>query len=563
MFKHAMLTFIGLTLTATGAACFLASCERQDVDVDAITQTYRDSIAQTVPTMQPRMARPTGSAAAPASQPHLTETGLESRQPGRIVLLGLQDSIHRALANNLDIKVVSYSPGIAAQDVIAAEAAFDAVFFADYQHLNQNEPVNSGFPSATGGLISAGGGVINQATADSGIKQQLITGGQVQVKYAYNRNQSDQLYQLFPNWHYQNQASVQFTQPLLQGFGPDVNKAQIRVNSIKSEISMYDMRKQVIESLSNVEQAYWNLYFARQALAIGQELLARTEWTYVLVVQRSQWDASQVNIKQAESAMASRRAVVVRLVSDVKDAEDKLKNLLNDPTLPQTEDIALLPTDQPMLAELVTDAQQELLAGLEYRPEVQQARLSISNANVLRTVAENQLLPKLDVVAQWNLSSLTDSFPHSNAQIFGGKYQDYIAGFTLEIPLGNRAANAAVAKSRLQQEQALMSYQRTVADTMTQIQIALRNVQTTYREILANKEAAHAAAENLAALIARRERLSPEYLNLELTAQDTEAAARRALQTAVAGYNVAIVQLEQAKGTLLQYDRVELAPGSK
>jgi outer membrane protein TolC len=104
-------------------------------------------------------------------------------------------------------------------------------------------------------------------------------------------------------------------------------------------------------------------------------------------------------------------------------------------------------------------------------------------------------------------------------------------------------------------------FHRAVADVMTQIQIALREVQTTHREIVANRQAVEASTATLEALIARRVGLTPDYLDLELRSQETQAETRRALVGAIANYNIAIVRLEQAKGTLLDYDRVQLEPG--
>lgn len=533
-------------VAAIGAMTLLASCSRPEIDIEAITQSYRSRISQMPATSTPRMARPTGR---PASQP--LETGLESRQPrSGIVMLSLEDALHRALVNSLDIRIESYSPGIADMDVRTAEAAFDAVFFVDLQHSNLDDPVNS----------TAGGGRSKSWSADAGVKKQLITGGQVSVQYQAQRSISDQILQKFPGWHYQNQAAVAFNQPLLRNFGVDVNSAQIRVNTNKRDISVYEFRRQVIDTLAKVEQAYWTLYFTRQSLAIGQDLLARTERTYALVVQRLQWDALPVNVSQAHSAVASRRATVIRDANSVKDAEDDLKTLLNDPQLPLHSDIAILPTDDPMTAEVPLDTQQELLEGLDSRPELQEAKLNISNANIIRQVAENQLLPKLDFEASWNLSGLDDGFPDSNRQVFQGRFQDYVVGFKYEFPLGNRGAIALVKKTKLQQEQAADTYRSAANTVTTQILKAVRDVQTGYREIVADKEAAQAATENLAALVARREKLSPEYLQLELQTQESQATARRQLLSVVANYNIAIVRLEQAKGTLLKYNRVELGP---
>lgn len=523
-----------------GATALLASCEPSTVDMDALAQSYRDQIAQ-MPRTEPRTSRVRNQS---TSQPEL----LGAREPAEIVRLSLHDALRRALANSLGIKVESYTPGITAQDVIAAEAAFDAVVFGDAQFAKLDPGTNS---------TVGGTGQNESRTGAVGVRKRTITGGEISANYRVNRLWSDQPFQRF-NPHYENDATVELKHALLQGAGVEVNTAQIRINANNRDASQYTFRRKVIETLSAVEQAYWQVYVSRQSLAIGQELLARSERMFAMVEQRTAWDAMQVQVKQAESAVMTRRAIVIRQAADVKDAEDNLKNLLNDPALPIPRDIAILPTDEPMTEEVAVDPQQELMTGLANRPELFEARLNISNANIAKGAARNQQLPKLDLLLQWNLNGLRENFPDANEQVFHGDLQDYVVGVTFEFPIGNRAANAGYRKSQLQQEQAVTAYQKAVSDVMTQIQVALRDVQTSYREIIANREAVRAATENLSTLIARREKLSPEYLDLELNSQATQATARRALVGAIANYNIAIVKLEQAKGTLLKYDRVEL-----
>ncbi|MDD4889468.1 MAG: TolC family protein [Phycisphaerae bacterium] len=545
-----------LRFATLAAACLiglLPACDRHDVDIDAVTEIYRHRIAQMPKTVQPRLARPTraGTTQMDTSQPDaMTQAAMGERKAGSIMRLSLQETLRRALANSLDIKVESYSPGIAAQDVIAAEAAFDAVIFADGQFSKLDSGSNSTIAGMTGESESRNG--------DFGFKKTMATGGQFSATYKANRLWAEQPLQRF-NPHYENDATLQLTQPLLKNAGVDVNRAQIRVNANKREAAQYGFRKKVIDTLAQVEQGYWQLFLARQSLALGQELLARTEMTHARVVERLQWDALPVNVSQAASAVASRRANVIRLAADVRDAEDQLKNLLNDPALPLTTDIALIPVDEPVTEELAADPQRELWTALENRPELFEARLNVANANIARGVARNQQLPKLDMFLQWNLNGLRENFPETNEQILHGDLQDYVVGVSFEFPIGNRAANANYRKSSLQVDQAVTSYHKAVSDVMLQIQVALRDVQTSYREIVSNRDAVRAATENLSALIARRVGMTPEYLNLELQTQETQANARRALLGAIANYNIAIVKLEQAKGTLLQYDRVELA----
>ncbi len=534
------------------AAALLHGCQQQHFDLDAETiQKYRARMAQSLdgaPVPRP-LVRPAATTQPASTQPDDASL-LVPRQAARTVPMSLQNAMVRAMTGSLDIKVESYTPDITQQDLLAAEAAFDAVFFADFNYSRLDEPTNSTF---------FGGGRTDNRNLGVGFRKPLSTGGQVTATYTIDRTWSNQPFQRF-NPHYDNDLTLELTQPLLKNFGIDVNRAQIYIARNNRDISLFQFRRRVIDTLAAVEIAYWDLYFARQSQAIQADLVRQAEETRDKIKERLLFDATPGQVSQAKAVVASEQASYIRLSAGVRDAEDNLKNLLNDPALPIGEDIAIVPTDEPITDLLPLDAQREMWAALENRGELQEARLNIANANINRGLNRNQLLPKLDLYFRWNVNGLRDSFRHTNSQLLATDFQDYVVGFSFEFPIGNRAAEAGVRKSQLQLEQAVVNYHNLAGDVMTQVQIALRNVHTSYQEIVRFREAAHEEIANLKELVAREERMNPTYLDLILRTVQAVAQFRRSFQSAIVNYNKAVVELEQAKGTLLRYDRVQLAP---
>ena len=138
---------------------------------------------------------------------------------------------------------------------------------------------------------------------------------------------------------------------------------------------------------------------------------------------------------------------------------------------------------------------------------------------------------------------------------------NYLAGLSLEIPLGNRAADARYTSARLQKMQAVASYKQGIQQATIEVKTALRDVVTSAELIRANRAFRIAQTENLRALGVEEETmagLSPTFLNLKLQTQSGLANARISEITATVNYNKAIAELYLAMGTTLTMHQIEL-----
>lgn len=529
----------------------VAILERVAVE-QAITATTRTSTAPVGPTV--------GNVSISVDEikqytPDPTESGVKDIERPHQVRLSLQDSVSKALANNFRIKTQGYGPAISAMDILSAESAFDAVYFLD---ANWNKTDQPGLDTTNTALSSYGGGQGDERTMTTGLRKAMPTGAILTGAYNLTRVNNSQLDLANIDPVYSDSFLVELRQPILRGFGIDVNRAGIEVSKNNQKIAKYQYRRTVRDVLFDVEKAYWQLVQARRNVVIQKTLVQQTEETYKYLKQREDYDVYSVQITRVRALLGTRIAEYIQIKNSVKDAEDQLKTLLNDPELNLGEDIEIIPTDFPTLGPLVLDRVSEVQAALECRSELQESKLQIENARINVAVRKNQALPRFDMIFRYTLNGLSDNAGNAFDQLSTSDYQDYYVGISFEYPIGNRGPRAEQKKAILQRDQAIAALKQVIENVILEVDVAVRNLQTAYYQVPPSTEAVQAAQKNVEAIIARMTKLSPEYLDVQLNAQSTMADARRALLSALVNYNIAIVQLERAKDTILNYDNVAI-----
>lgn len=477
------------------------------------------------------------------------------------VPMTLEDVIHRAVLNNLDVKVAGYTPAINETQVVEAQARFDPQLFFNGNYLHQDAPPGgfSGLSSinSTSGFFGSGG-KFEQLSAGPGIRQILASGAQVQANYQMAYVDPD------PGSHfYENSLVLSITQPLLQNAGREVNQATIHVARNTQKISLLDFRTQLVKTLSQIEQTYWQLAQAQRTVSIQEELLKGDEDTAVILAKRLAGgiDVSRVQTAQANATVEAQRATLIRLKANVRDLSDQLKQLMNDPQFPVSGPAVILPLTPPLMEPVHMDLTDQIHTALETRPELAQQQLRIDSASTAVRVGKNGLLPQLNLTGQAALDGIGSSV---GSGFSDQKDFDHISGaigFEFVFPLGNRAARAQWTRTLLQRQQAIAQYQSLVEQISLQVKQAQRNVHTSWDEMVATKQARFSAADALLAIQQRQnanEPLTPTFVQLKLDRQAALAQARISEIQAIVNYNLALVQLEQAKGTLLRYYNVQM-----
>jgi outer membrane protein TolC len=472
---------------------------------------------------------------------------LESIERPKKLEIKLDEVVRRTLANNYLIQVSRYGPAIDATRIVEAEANFDAVFFANLSWQKQDRPS----PSQLAGTQS------ENTRFEAGIRKLLSTGTQIQTSYNLSRSETNLQFQtLNPSWF--NQFVVEFRQPFLRGFGLDFNRSQIELRRLDHSISIETLRRDIQDQVFNAEQAYWRLYQARRAVAVSATLLTELETILYSLRQRKEigYDVYEVQLKQTESLIEQREVEFIELRNNVKNAEDTLKALVNDPDVTLAHDLEIIPTTTPFVEPLVFDALGEITAGLTHRSELREAKLSIEQAQIAIGVAKNQALPKLDVLFRYIVDGLGVNADRAFSQLTENDFHEYEVLIELEYPIGNRGPEAALRRARYQQAQAIAAHAAQIEQVVLEIRQAIRAIQTSYDQIGPSLRAAQASKAQLEATVKRQERRDPANLQVELNAHEALAGSRQALLDTLSNYNISLIDLERKKGTLLRYNNI-------
>ncbi len=516
--------------------------ERAPSDVEAgLTQEQRDELD----TMS-------GMAAYEGTPVFLGED-LEGQPTVGTVELSLPRAVELAVQHNLDLATARLTPAISEQQLVQADAVFDAEVFAGVSYNDLDTPgLAGGFvPGLSGDRQS------EVLTLNTGIRKALkATGGTVQLETTLARtNDQPSVTGVAP--FYDADVLLTLQQPLLRNFGRDVATAQIQLAENAEAAAVEDFRGSTINLVDSVVQAYWNLLFARQQLLIQTKLLERTVDDRDRIQDRLEFDVSKVRFTEANSFVELRRADVIRARQQWRAASDALKRLMNAPELPLADESLIVAADEPLAEPISFSLLDAVTTALDNRPELRSAVFRIDDTLIRQRVADNAKLPVLDLVASVGLNGIDgDDGAGAYDQLNDGDYIDYVLGLDFLYPLGNRSAEALFTQRTLERQQSLLDYQRLAQDAVLEVKDALRDIVTQFELIGAAQAARRAAADNLRAIQAQEDAgvaLTPEFLlDLKLSAQQRLADAETQEISALTGYMTAISELYRTQGTLLE-----------
>lgn len=487
-------------------------------------------------------------------EPGIDLAGQESLETVR---LSLDEAIALAVAGNLDLEVARLTPKIAEQQVVQAEAAFDGVFFADadWQKLDTPQPAGT-VPGLSSDLSQ------ENFTLNTGVRQLLNSGGTIQLDTTIARNERVPSFFAVDEF-YDADVLLSLNQPLLRNFGSDVTRSQIVLAKNAEADAAERLRQAMNELVNNVEQAYWNLDLARRQVLIQQRLLDRTVAERDRLEERADFDVSPVRITEANSRVELRRADLIRVRAAVRNASDQLKRLINASDLALADETLVLPSDEPVDTAVRFSLLDAVTTALERRPELEQALLNIEDASVRQRLADNAVLPQLDLTAAIGLNGIDeDNWPDAYGELSEGDYVDYILGLSFEQPLGNREAKALRGQRQFERSQAVLAYRRDAQDVVLEVKNALRGVLTNYELVGATRAARWAAADSLRSINVQEEvgvALTDEFLlDLKLNAQERLADAEFQEAQALANYMIALAEMQRSMGVLIEQYGIEV-----
>jgi len=463
------------------------------------------------------------------------------------VALTIEQAMTLAMANSPEIRVVSFDPEIARQEVTGAAGEFDPTVFSRINYEDQDSPQNSIFEA----------GRAESRLFESGVQQKTPFGTEWSASYALARIWDDLFGRTLPT-RYEPAVIFELRQPLLRDASREANMAGVNVARINYEASLQSFRERAEAVSSAVAVNYWRLVQAHRDLEIQRLLVEETEETLRKVEGRRDIDATDVQIKQAQAYALSRRATLLEMHKRVVDAQDAMVRLIADPRINTTSEIRIIPTSQPQVlddpTELESAADRALATAMNRSPIVQRARLGVEVAEINVRVAQNQKMPRLDLVGSTRARGLARDYPEANEQVEDGDYLSYEVGLTFEYPLGNRQRQAEWMRRKLERRKAVSTLHSTADQVAVDVKENFRRVRTSLAEVTVQREAVQAARIHLQTLEEAeqiRDRLTPEFLLVKLQAQETYAQSSRAEVAALIELNVATIELAQNTGTIL------------
>ena len=367
---------------------------------------------------------------------------------------------------------------------------------------------------------------------------------------------------LTPNSQGTTRLEINFTQPLMKGRGRAVNETRVLLAKIDMQLANSQVREDLQDHLIDVTRAYWELYLARAEWLQRNRLLNEATNLHQILAARGNLDSMQRQILRAHVAVTRRRSDMIRAETRIRNAQSRLRLLTGDPQLIQARRWELTPQDQPLAYPVQLSTRQATLTALDNRPDIAQALRKIQAISAKVGAAKNQVLPRLDLLMSTYVAGLDD---HSDTfGSFGKQFSDgrpsYAFGLRYEIPLGNRASRARLARSRWELTQATHDFQQAMEVVFAETDIAVRETQTSFDEMATKKQSIDAANREVRYLQQRWEFLpDPNESSILLIgdlldAQERLADEERAFVQAQVAYAISWVQLRKAMGILLRFD---------
>ena len=465
--------------------------------------------------------------------------------------------IQNALRHSPHIQVAATASHILQTSVLEESAAFDWNSFLESQYVSENDPI--------GNTLTTGNNDDRfrqqEWFARGGVSRRTQTGGSLEAVQRLGYLDSNSRF-LDPRNQGSARLELNFRQPILNGRGRAVNQSLIVLADIDFRSSSDDFLNELQLHLVTVTESYWELVRSRAVYLQRKRLLESAEEILRNLEGRSKVDSLQRQVLRAKAAVARRRSEIARSLTSIKNAQSQLRLLVNSPDISGSGGTEFTPMDLPMMEQLPVDIElaDVMSTALMNRPDISRSIRDLHAANVRLGVARNDALPKLDMIVGTYLAGLdgdSDVF-QSWAKQFKEGSPGFNVGFDYEFPLGNRAAKARQARRQWETTRSLHLFRQTVETSLTEVEVAAREVQTTHQEMLGRYHSMVAAKRESTYLVDRWQTL-PEIndsvtLLLEdlLDSQERLADEESAFVNAQVQYSIAIVQLKQAMGTLFR-----------
>jgi len=569
---------------------------------EADLQHYKDRVLEVE---YSNIDQPTPQEVAYSLKPHT----LRDRTNDEIWDLSLMEAIQTALTNNKLIRTRAnpqlsqnspsiYDPALretgflfGSRGVEAALADFDArigstmIFGGNKQYANNVLAPNFVSSNETGNFTSS-------------ISKQFANGGTFAVNHNWNYLGTNSPAAQFPS-SYSGLIQAQYVQPLWAGAGVEYTRIAgpvrpglgdivgvsqgVSIARINTDISVADFEAAVTLMVKDVEDLYWELYLAyRQYDANETNRKKSHELWHKEEFARKAGAAGVGSMAEAQirESYLETRAQTETALSDLYVIENQFRKMLG---LPVNDGKIIRPADDPVEAEYLVNWESTLLEALSRRIELRRQKWQIKSLELQRIAAENVVNPRLDLVSSYQVNGFGDKlasqqsadgitaagYNSAYSTITRGDLTGWNLGLQFSMPLGFRNARAQLHNTELQLVKARATLSAQELDVSHELAEAVQKIDATY--IIAQTQLDRTIASDkrmkiydIHEEVGTNPHEGGSVLNrhdLQLRAQNSNAAAKIAYFSALIAYNKAITEYLWRRGTLLEHDGIHVAEG--
>ncbi len=479
----------------------------------------------------------------------------------------------QSLVSTVDPAVVYTDPRIGEE---AALSAFDANVFASSIYEHNDRGYNNNF-FGRNGLFRQ-----DLSTTQFGVSKRSATGGLYTLRDVKIFDRNNQQSNRFGPYTWDSFLEAQVRQPLMLGAGSEFNRiagpgAQpgqlngVLLARVRTDITLVDFERSVRDFVAEIENAYWDLYFAYRDL--DSKIDARDQALRTLNKLELKKDQGIIEKQQALEQLWRFESDVVdslngrpldgtrsnngstggtfRSTGGVRISERRLRLILgmsiNDQKL-------LYPSDQPSLAQLDFDWEASISDALTHREELRRQRWVIKQRELELIANRNFLKPQLDAIAAYRIRGFDSQFntPLDN------DFQEWSLGLDYLMPLGYRRGHAAVRHTQLslaRESQVLQEQERAVHYGLSN---AVNEAKRAYENLIIQRNRFEAVQGQIEGLNARYKTGQVEQLFVLLEAQRRSLDATIRYHQSAVEYQLAVRNVNLERGTLLSYCNVYL-----
>ncbi len=454
--------------------------------------------------------------------------------------IDLQEAILTALEHNPSLSIQRLTPKINRTVVKEQGAVYDPTITASVNKTKTKQQRFLGSRPEPFELVT------NRSQYDAGLFQNLPIGTSISANVAMTTSLSN----IYTD-QYSGNVGITVTQSLLQGFGLAANLASLRRARLDYEISRAELRRIAEEVIASVEKAYWDLYLTREEIAIQQRSLELANKQLRESQERvAVGKLPELELAAVHAEVATRKEALIDAQSRYEQARLRFLYLLH-PSKPASWTTVPWPLDRPFIPVDTLDALEvhEQLA-MKYRPDLKQARLSLSKGEVELARTRNGLLPRLDFFITLGRTTYSKTFREAIPDIHSPFYE-INGGLSFSLPLTDRKAIAQYARARYSRDQLELALANMEQLVQWDVRSAYIEVLRSREQISATRVARDLQSKKLDAEL-EKFRVGKSTNFLVLQAQRDFIASQLNEARAMVAYLNALVNLYVMEGTLLE-----------